>query len=213
MKPLPHLLASLLLITAATAPAATYQIDFSPFNLALSTTNYTANRDHATGLSGLNVNPQVVTGATGDEIGAGILYDDVSNLLSFQFAFGEGFGFVGLNGGYLGAELNGSATSSSNYPALNSNGPQLHEIGSSYTAFGASTTSGSYNGSVTLSAAEETLLLDNLLYFNILSSNYSNGEIRGQLVPVSVVPEPSSALLLLGSGLMLLLRRRPAASL
>lgn len=42
--------------------------------------------------------------------------------------------------------------------------------------------SGSASGSVTLTDAQEAILLANNMYYTISSSNYANGEIRGQII-------------------------------
>jgi hypothetical protein len=60
------------------------------------------------------------------------------------------------------------------------------------------------NGTNTL-ATELPFLLSGGLYFNVHTSDHPGGEIRGQ-----VVPEPSTALLLAGASVGLLLPRRRA---
>jgi hypothetical protein len=69
--------------------------------------------------------------------------------------------------------------------------------------------SGTMNGSVTLTSQHIDYLEDSLLYFNIHTSTFSGGEIRGQIVPV---PEPSTwALMGFGAlGLLWSVRRKKA---
>lgn len=47
-------------------------------------------------------------------------------------------------------------------------------------------------GSVMLTAQQQTDLLNGLMYVNIHTSTYQQGEIRGQILPGRVVPEPTS---------------------
>jgi len=65
-------------------------------------------------------------------------------------------------------------------------------------------TSGVLQGSADWAQANEAALLDGLVYFNIHTSTFPGGEIRGQ-----VVPEPATlAVLLIGAVAMLRRRRR-----
>ena len=69
-------------------------------------------------------------------------------------------------------------------------------------------TSGSFNGSVTLNQSQIDQLNGGLWYVNIHSANFPVGEIRGQ---ITAVPEPGTvALLVAAGGLMLTLRRKRA---
>ena len=70
-------------------------------------------------------------------------------------------------------------------------------------------TSGMLSGSGILTAAQIAAVIAGDSYFNIHTSVFPGGEIRGQLVPV-VVPEPSSLVLvsLAGLGFLAAARRR-----
>lgn len=69
--------------------------------------------------------------------------------------------------------------------------------------------SGSINGAVTLTSQHIDYLDDSLLYFNIHTSTFGGGEIRGQIIPV---PEPSTwALMGFGAlGMLWSIRRKKA---
>lgn len=71
---------------------------------------------------------------------------------------------------------------------MNTSASVIHNINSDHTA-GGTTLTGSFSGTVTLSASEETALFNNGLYINVHSASIGAGELRGQLI---VVPEPSA---------------------
>ena len=176
-----------LAVLTTTASAAIIQFDISPASFG----------DNTTGLSGPNEAPSNASPATGNEFGAGISLDDATQSLTLIFRYGSAFGFVDLTGDF--------STSHVHKGADNVAGGVQFGIDGLHTPSG--TKSGSYSGTVGLSAAQQTDLLNNLLYINIHSSTFGGGEIRGQLV--QVVPEPGSALLLLsGATAVLGLRRR-----
>lgn len=177
------------LAIAGSALAAVVEIDISPSpGLALNSTNY-ANGDHASGLSALNAVGQPASPATGNEIGPGIAFDDVTKVLSWNIGYGSDHGFVDLSGNWTNAHIHGPIAVQ--FPAPNTGTgvriPLPHTPGS--TAL-----TGSFTGSAVLSATDEMSLFDNLLYINIHSGFSGGGEIRGQLVPV--IPEPTTSLLL-----------------
>jgi hypothetical protein len=190
--------------TAASAEAAVFQIDISPTGGALNLTNYAANRDHVAGIGAPNESSQPASQATGNELGSGISYDDVTNALTFDFGYGAAFGFVDLAGNWSDIHFHSDSDSRSNFPAINGDGPVIISLVPFHTASG--TRSGRVQGSVNLSAAQETALLNNLIYINIHSAFAAGGEIRGQLVPV---PEPATLTLacVAALGLLLSIRR------
>ena len=174
-------------VLTSTASAAIIQFDISPLSFG----------DNTIGLSGPNEAPSNASSATGNEIGAGISLDDVTQSLTLNFAYGSAFGFVDLTGDFSASHIHKGAD--------NVAGGVVFGIDSLHTASG--TKSGSYSGTVGLSAGQQADLLNNLLYINIHSSTFGGGEIRGQLV--QVVPEPGSAMLLLSGAVAALgLRRR-----
>ena len=152
--------------------------------------------DYAVGLAEPNASVPNGSGATGNEKGAGILYDDVAKVLSFDFAYGSVFGFIDLAGAYATAHIPGPVAVA--FPGLGPNPPAdvVHGLDLFHTAAGA--VSGSFVGLLgPLSAGEEGDLLSSLWYINIHSTHEPLGEIRGQLVPVGVIPLPAAVWLLL----------------
>ncbi len=147
--------------------------------------------------------PGSITGGTGGEIGAGISYDDVLNLLTLNVGWGSSQGFIDLSSVATASHLHGPTAS------INGNG-FTETAGAPFglTRSSDAVTGGIFTGGpLTLSALQETQLLDGKFYINIHTANNGGGELRGFLV----VPEPTSALLLLGSAVPLLLRRRRAS--
>ena len=187
--------------------AAMFFIDISPVGgaLNLGATPYT--QDHAVGLSALNADAQPASSATGNEIGAGILFDDVSKILTFEFAYGSQFGFDDLAGDWSNTHAHGAVAVS--FPAANS-GAGIIPGQTLTTAHNPVTPrSGSFSGSWTLLPVVEQALFDNQIYINIHSAFESSGEIRGQLVPVGIVPEPSTlALISTSLAVLFVLRKR-----
>lgn len=181
------------------AAAAVIQIDISPAaGSALSATNY-ASGDHTLGISAPNAVGQPASPGTGNEVGAGITFDNVSKTLSWDFGYGSDHGFTDLAGDFTVAHIHGPIAVQ--FPSPNTGAGIV--VGLPHTA-GSGARTGRFTGSSVLSATDEGRLLDNLLYINIHSAFAGGGEIRGQLVPV---PEPSSGLLLLLSGCLLVWRR------
>ena len=81
-------LALLALLASAHGSWATlFLIDVSPAGGALNLGSTTYTVDHALGLAAPNETAQPASPATDNEVGTGITYDDVSNLLSFDFAY------------------------------------------------------------------------------------------------------------------------------
>ncbi|MHB1307061.1 MAG: CHRD domain-containing protein [Limisphaerales bacterium] len=147
------------------------------------------------GLSGLNQSTPNESTASGDEIGDGLYYDDASNLLTVNVAYGM-FGFAPLTGSYVASHLH------EGLPGVD--GPIALDLDPLHNAFGQD--AGFYTGTVSLSEAQESSLLSGGLYMNVHSTTFSAGEIRGQLV---VIPEPGTlALMTLGAGALLWFRRR-----
>lgn len=154
------------------------------------------------GLLGSNENPIVNGGGSGGEIGAGISFDDVTNILSINVGWGSGNGFTDLTGDVTGIHIHdaGSANFSNN------GGVEINVGASSDFTFNNSATNGTLIGATTLSDAQEIELLNGQYYLNVHTATNVGGEIRGNFV---AVPEPTSAGLacvaLLGS---VLVRRR-----
>ncbi len=141
------------------------------------------------GLTGLAAVPPNASTATGGEVGPiGLRYDDVTNQLDVNLAYGL-FGFNPLQGDYTVSHIHQA-------PAGSSGGvvADLAPIHSASTA-----NSGFYSGSVFLTPAAETALYAGELYINIHSTFAPGGEIRGQL---TVVPEPATVGLFSALGLI-----------
>lgn len=147
--------------------------------------------------------PGSVTGGTGGEIGAGISYDDVANILSINVGWGSSQGFTDLSSASNNSHLHGPTASNFGAGFTQTAGVAFGLTRSSNLATG-----GAINQNVTLSASQETDLLNGKFYINIHTVNNGGGEMRGFLVSV---PEPSGVLLgAAGLGLLAYRRQRRA---
>jgi hypothetical protein len=140
----------------------------------------------------------ITSTATGGENGLGIFFDDVSNVLTINVGWGTNDGFLGaLTGNATAMHLHGPA-------GINSNAGILVGL-DSLAGYSNAANGGGFNGTVTLSAANETHLLAGNLYINIHTAANGGGELRANLI---AVPEPTSLLLVAGASLALARRRR-----
>jgi CHRD domain len=145
------------------------------------------------------------TPGTGGELGSGILFNDVTNVLTINVGWGSANGFTNLTGNANGGHLHGP-TASAGTAAFTEDAPVWIPL-DSVTGWNPNATSGGFNGSVTLSDPQETALLQGRLYMNVHTPTNGGGEIRGNLV---VVPEPSMVCYFAFAAAAFLLRRRPA---
>lgn len=188
--------AGIILIGITSSHAGLYEIDLSPGpGVALNLGSNLYVQDHAAGLAGPNAGNN--SPASGNEINLGMMYDDVSHQLSFDFAYGAAYGFTNLQAPITASHIHGPGPV--NYPSPNSNGGV--QLNLAPYLIPSSPLSGRFVGAATLSLPQEQMLFNNELYVNIHSTAHPSGEIRGQLV---AVPEPSTGILLLVSSLALL---------
>ncbi len=179
------------LLSAAVAVGQTIEFDFAG--------------NGGTGLlPGNEVGPNTATSATstaiGGEVGAGLVFDQQTNLLNFDFEF------QGLNGGLFTAAASGihlHLPSVAGDP-FNQTGPIVFNLNSFAdsavsninTEIANAATSGRVTG--TVSFANNLDLVDDLingeLYLNIHSGSFNGGELRGSLT-ATAVPEPSTGML------------------
>ncbi|MBC8010879.1 MAG: CHRD domain-containing protein [Burkholderiales bacterium] len=169
-----------------------------------------------------NENPGV-TGGTGGEIGAGIFFDDVTNRITINVGWGSGNGFTDLTSNPNVAHIHSSAGTfplDTGTAAFTRNGGVVVGLDNQPTlyTFNNSAISGFITGSSILSDALETALFAGQLYVNVHTGGGGlnpGGEIRGNLVNASAIPEPSSFAALGGAavlGLALSRRRRRVAA-
>ncbi len=118
--------------------------------------------------------------ATGGEVGIGLSYDTGLGVLNVNLAYGL-FGFTPLQANYTASHIHVGA------PGVA--GPVLINLAPLHTALGSM--AGIYTGTVAFSPVWETDLFSGNLYVNIHSTAYPAGEIRAQLIPVTV-PEPGT---------------------
>ncbi len=111
--------------------------------------------------NGAQMSPAVTTTATGTITGS---YDANTNTLNYTTTW-TGLGGNATTGGFFGgsAGQNGAA------------------IGSSWTLGASAGTSGTYTGTMTLTDAQETQLLNGGWYYTIGTATRTSGEIRGQV--------------------------------
>ena len=137
-------------------------------------------------LSGLNEVPPNASPATGTSMGT---YDDVTNVFMMDTTAS---GFVA---NVTAAHIHIAP------PGVS--GPVVFPLSGTTGA-----TNYTSHDMFVFTAQQETDFLAGLYYVNIHSGQFPGGEVRGQLNP-TVVPEPGTmAVLLIGSGILLGLRRR-----
>lgn len=159
-----------------------------------------------TGLLSGNENGTILgSPGSGGEFGGGITYDDVSNELTINVAWGSGNGFTNLSGDASMGHIHGP-TPSSGAAAFLDNVGVLFNLDDTGAWNNNAINGGITNRVITLTAAQETQLYAGRYYINIHTGTNGGGEIRG-----NIVPEPASTLLALG-GLGLCLRRRSRRS-
>ena len=190
-----------ILITSIVAVALTMQANATIFQLDIQGT---------AGFGLLPGNePGSVTGGTGGEIGSGITYDDITNLLDLtNVGWGSSQGFTDLTSSVTNSHLHGSTANA------NGNGfTQTAGVLVNLTRSSNAVSSGVFtNPLVDLDTffgvnaeTKEAELLAGKWYINIHTSNNGGGEMRGFLT----VPEPTSiGLLGLGTCVLGLIRRR-----
>jgi hypothetical protein len=136
--------------------------------------------------------------ATGGEVGAGISFDDVSNILTINVGWGAADGFIGaLTGNSTAMHIHGPA-------GINSSAGVLVGL-DSVVGYSNLADGGGFEGNVTLSPTNATHLLAGNLYINIHTTANGGGELRANIV---AVPEPASLLLVTGTAIAIMYRRR-----
>ena len=148
-----------------------------------------------------NENPSSNSTATGGEIGAGIFYDDVLNLLTVNVGWGSGNGFTNLTNNVTVAHIHQAPN-----PLLTSNGPVIINMDGATPGFNNNAINGGwFNTQVTLTPAQEISLLQGVLYLNAHTQLNPTGELRGNMVQI---PAPASLSLLALAGVVGARRRR-----
>lgn len=164
------------------------------------------------GLLPSNETGSSVSSATGGEIGAGITFDDSTNILTVNVGWGSGNGFADLTGTATAAHFHGPGDMNTATGVALALSTQPGSI-----LWDSDPASGSITGWVDLdtvslgNGATIADLMNGLWYLNVHTTANPGGEIRGNLV---AVPEPASAPLLLGmltATLLFATRRRRRA--
>ena len=153
--------------------------------------------------------PGSITGGTGGDIGGGITYDDVTNLLDLtNVGWGSSQGFTDLSSLANNSHIHGSTANANGNGFTQTAGVLVSLTRSSNAVTGGVFTNPLVDLDTVFGGNAETKeaeLLAGRWYINIHTANNGGGEMRGFLT----VPEPTSVGLLgLGTCVLGLIRRR-----
>jgi CHRD domain/Divergent InlB B-repeat domain len=123
--------------------------------------------------------PVAPSGGTGGEIGAGIFFDDVANVLTLNVGWGSSQGFVNLSSTANNSHIHGPTAANNG-----NNFTQTAGVLFNLTRSSSAVTGGTFSpNTVTLTAAQATDLLNGKYYINVHTANNGGGEMRGFLIP------------------------------
>jgi len=154
-----------------------------------------------------NENHAVTGGGTGGTVGSGIFYDDATNILTLNIAWGSGNGFTNLSGNATAGHIHGPTTGSGT-ASFTQNAGVAYGLADK-PGWNSSATGGGFSGTVTLTEPHEANLFAGQFYVNVHTAANSAGEVRGNLV--QAVPEPAVTTLV-GLGVIAIAWRRTAAT-
>ncbi|MDX2109850.1 MAG: CHRD domain-containing protein [Verrucomicrobiota bacterium] len=142
----------------------------------------------------------------GGEVGAGIVFDDVTRELTVNVAWGTANGFTNLSGNASAGHIHGPTASAAPTSFTQSVGVLIGLDG--LAGWNNNASAGGITGVVTIPSNNVADLLAGKLYINVHTATNGGGEIRGNLI---AVPEPSSIAAIAGIlvfGLALVRHRR-----
>jgi hypothetical protein len=130
----------------------------------------------------------------GGEIGTGITYDTNTMVLSVNVGWGTGNSFAtDLSGNATVAHIHGPA------PQTGTAGVVFNLLGGTNGVnYSQDATNGFVDDTFTLTTGQQAELYSGQYYINIHTSQNPAGEIRGNLVATSPIPEPSTYALIFG---------------
>ena len=154
-----------------------------------------------------NIDPPTSSTGSGDLGATGIFYDIDTNILSVDVEWGSGNGFSDLTGEVTLLHLHGPTASlpPDNFGEVN---PDIIVNLAGSLNFNPSGTNGGLVDEFFLSNEEEEWLLQGRTYVNVHTAAYEFGEIRGYLLPVAGVPEPSTTFVIAVAAMTMTIRRR-----
>lgn len=164
---------ALLLGAAVAAQADTIHFQLSP-----------SGTDVAVGLSPSNCVPAVTNSTgSGDAISGGIVFDTDTQVLQLAIGYGSAAGFTDLSGATTAMHIHGPA-------APGQNASPLVDLSPFNFPAADATKGGVIVGNIAFPTNSVSNLLAGLTYVNIHTALNPDGEIRGQLIPVTVTNSP-----------------------